>query len=99
SPLAQAEGGARRDAGLSSFPGIHPPLPGVLIQRVMEHDEHLSDRELGELARLADGTLRPGRRAAVEARVAASPRLRALAEEQRQAIALVRGAGGEAPAG
>jgi hypothetical protein len=47
---------------------------------------HLSDEELADLARLADGTLAPERRAEVEARVAASPELaRAM---QTQAVAL-----------
>jgi hypothetical protein len=49
------------------------------------HD-HLSDDELADLARLADGTLPPERRAEVEARVAESPELsRAL---QTQAVAI-----------
>ena len=65
----------------------------------MEHEEQLTDRELAELARLADGSLPARRREAVEARVAASLRLRALVDEQRRALALVRGAGGQAPAG
>jgi hypothetical protein len=65
----------------------------------MADEVHLSERELGELARLADGTLPERRRAEVQARVDASPQLRALVEEQRRALALVRGAGGEAPVG
>jgi hypothetical protein len=66
---------------------------------VEQHDEPLTKRERADLARLADGTLPPRRRARVEARVAASPRLQALVDEQRRALALVRNAGGEAPAG
>src|SRR5439155_1447659 len=66
----------------------------------MEHqDEPLTKRDRADLARLADGTLPPRRRARVEARVAASPRLQSLLDEQRRALALVRDAGGEVPAG
>lgn len=48
----------------------------------------LSERELAELAALADGTLRADRRPEVEARVAASPELQELLERQRQSLAL-----------
>jgi hypothetical protein len=59
----------------------------------------LSDRELAELAALADGTLPAERRRSVEARVAASPELRALVEQQRLALAATRAAAREpAPA-
>jgi hypothetical protein len=47
----------------------------------------LSDRELAELAALADGTLPPERREAVEAWVAASPQLQELLDRQRRAVA------------
>jgi Anti-sigma-K factor rskA len=50
------------------------------------------DRANAELAALADGTLAADRRAALEARVAASPELADQLGEQRQAIALVRNA-------
>ena len=58
-------------------------------------------REIAELAALADGTLAPARRAALEARVAASAELADLLAEQQRALALTRsaGAGVEAPAG
>jgi anti-sigma factor RsiW len=46
----------------------------------------LSEAELAELAALADGTLPPERRPAVEARVAASPELQELLERQRRAF-------------
>jgi anti-sigma factor RsiW len=54
-----------------------------------------------ELAALADGSLPPERRAAVEALVARSPELAARLEEQKHAAAAIRGAGAtvEAPAG
>jgi Anti-sigma-K factor rskA, C-terminal len=57
--------------------------------------------ELSELAALADGSLAPDRRAALEARVAESPELAALLAEQERAVALTRSAveGVEAPAG
>jgi anti-sigma factor RsiW len=48
----------------------------------------LSDRELAELAALADGTLPADRRPEVEARVAASPELQELLERQRRSLAL-----------
>jgi len=59
------------------------------------------DREIAELAALADGTLAPERRAALEARVAASSELTDRLAEQRTAVALARSAANEveAPAG
>jgi anti-sigma factor RsiW len=55
--------------------------------------------EPAELAALADGSLPPERRAALEASVAASPELADRLDEQRRAVALVRGAaaGTDAP--
>jgi hypothetical protein len=50
----------------------------------------LSERELAELCALADGTLPAERRAAVEARVAASPELQRLVERQRQAVTAIQ---------
>jgi anti-sigma factor RsiW len=50
----------------------------------------LSEREMAELAALADGTLAPERRAEVEARVAASPELQELLERQRRSVAATR---------
>jgi hypothetical protein len=57
----------------------------------------LTEEEIGELAALADGSLPATRHAAVEARVAASPRLRALLAEQRRAVAAIRGRNEFAP--
>lgn len=54
-----------------------------------------SEAELAELGALADGTLPPERRAAVEARVAASPELQELLERQRRALAATRALAGE----
>lgn len=58
------------------------------------------DRELAELAALADGSLAPERRPALEARIAASPELAERLAEQERAVALARNATGgvEAPA-
>jgi hypothetical protein len=58
-------------------------------------------REIAELAALADGTLAPERRAALEARVAASSELTDRLAEQQHAVALARSAANEveAPAG
>jgi hypothetical protein len=56
-----------------------------------------SEGDLADLAALADGSLAPERRGEVEARVAASPELRALLERQRRAVAAVRAAAVPAP--
>jgi anti-sigma factor RsiW len=50
----------------------------------------LTDDELADLARLADGTLPADRRAEVEARVAASPQLSAIVERQGAALHALR---------
>jgi len=65
--------------------------------RSEESDVH----ETAELAALADGSVAPERRAALEARVAASPALAGRLAEQERAVALLRGAADEvdAPAG
>jgi hypothetical protein len=47
----------------------------------------LSGLEAAELSALADGTIDPARRAAVEARIAGSPELRALYERERGVVA------------
>lgn len=51
------------------------------------------ERELAELSALADNSLDPARRAEAEARIAASPQLRALYERERQVVQLLRDAG------
>src|SRR4051794_41742622 len=51
----------------------------------------LSDAELADLARLADGTLPAERRPDVEARVAASPRLASIVERQGAALQALHG--------
>ena len=55
-------------------------------------------RELAELAALADGSLTPERRAALEARVASSPELAGELAEQERALALTRSAAAEVEA-
>ena len=57
-----------------------------------------NDEELAELAALADGSLAPERRAALEARVAASPELAAQLAEQQRAVALAQSAAAEVEA-
>jgi anti-sigma factor RsiW len=49
--------------------------------------------ELAELSALADGTLDPARRDAVEARIAASPELRRLYERERRVVGMLRDEG------
>jgi hypothetical protein len=56
------------------------------------------DQEIVELAALADGSLAPERRAALEARVAASSELAELLAEQERAISLARHAAAEVEA-
>jgi hypothetical protein len=65
----------------------------------MESTPALNERQLADLAALADESLAPERRAEVEARIQADPELRALVDEQRRAVDLVRtaGAGARAP--
>ncbi len=64
-------------------------------------EDEAGDQEIADLASLADGSLGPERRAALEARVEASAELADLLAEQRRAIALTRNAAAavEAPAG
>jgi anti-sigma factor RsiW len=57
-----------------------------------------ADLEVAELAALADGSLEPERRAALEARVAASPELADRLAEQRQAVTLMRSVAAEVEA-
>ena len=59
-----------------------------MYEPVSDMDSQLSERELAELAALADGTLPADRRPEVEARVAASPELQELLERQRQSLTL-----------
>ena len=60
--------------------------------------EENGDQELAELAALADGSLSPERRNAVEARVAESADLAGRLAEQQRAVALTRAAAAEVEA-
>jgi len=64
-------------------------------------EDERGDHDLAELAALADGSLRPERRDALEGRVASSPELVELLAEQERALTLTRNAAREveAPAG
>ncbi len=61
-------------------------------------EDEAGGQEIAELAALADGSLAPDRRAALEARVAASPELADRLAEQRRAVALARSAAVEVEA-
>src|SRR3954467_11222744 len=63
-----------------------------------EITDGVSDEELADLARLADGTLPAERRAQVEARVAASPELTQIAGRQAAAPGTTQKAGRQAAA-
>ena len=67
------------------------------LMRRRREDEN-GGQEIAELAALADGSLAPERRAALEARVAASPELADRLAEQQRAFALVRSAADEVEA-
>jgi anti-sigma factor RsiW len=61
--------------------------------------QHLSPAQLAELSALADGSLEPARREAVETWIASSPELRELYERERTAVGVLQHATGErAPA-
>lgn len=62
------------------------------------HRDEAGSPEIAELAALADGSLSPDRRAALEARVAASPELADRLAEQQRAVALTRSAAAEVEA-
>ncbi len=64
----------------------------------MKPTPSMNERTLADLAALADGSLAPERRAEVQARVEADPELRALVDEQRRAVDLVRTAAADARA-
>jgi Anti-sigma-K factor rskA len=70
---------------------------GAVALRRLREDE-AGRREIAELAALADDTLAPERRAALEAEVAASPELADRLAEQQRAVALARSAAAEVEA-
>ena len=71
------------------------------FRRPKELSDEPAQLELAQLAALADGSLDPWAGTALRARVAGSPELAALLDEQRRSLALVRGASASvaAPAG
>jgi hypothetical protein len=79
------------------------PCPGfavtvsVAMMRRRRHED-LAAADITELAALADGSLAPERRAALEARVAASSELADRLAEQEQAVMLARSAAAEVEA-
>src|SRR5439155_6165272 len=72
----------------------------VAVSMRRRREDKAGGHELAELAALADGSLAPERRAALEARVAASSELTDRLAEQQRGVALARSAadGVEAPA-
>ena len=70
----------------------------VAVRTRRNRQDEPGGREIAELAALADGSLAPARRAALEARVAASPELADRLAEQERAVALARSAAAEVEA-
>ncbi len=72
----------------------------MVVSMRRRREDEAGGQETAELAALADGSLAPERRAALEAQVAASSELADRLAEQEQAVALARSAvaGVEAPA-
>src|SRR5215216_4121479 len=66
------------------------------MRRSRQDDD--GSREIAELAALADGSLAPERREALEARIAASPELAQRLAEQERAVALARNAAADVEA-
>jgi len=73
----------------------------VAVPMRRRREDELGDQEIAELAALADGSLAPERRAALEARVGASSELADRLAEQQRAVAFARNAAEEvdAPSG
>jgi Anti-sigma-K factor rskA, C-terminal len=68
------------------------------VVSLRRHRGENGDQEIAELAALADGSIAPERRVALEARVAASSDLAERLAEQQRAIALTQSAAGEVEA-
>src|SRR6188472_3493246 len=84
--------GRKESSGYGSFP------VGVTLGDAVSLRRREADEEVFELAALADGSLAPDRRAALEAQVAASPELAEQLAEQQRAVALAQGAAAEVDA-
>ena len=78
------------------FREFRATVPHAVLRR--RRQDESGGQELAELAALADGSVSPERRAALEARVAASPELAELLAEQQRAVALARSAVAEVEA-
>src|SRR6266496_1597096 len=92
--IAGPKRGPRRyEASLRSF-GVTFPFAVPMRRRPDEGN----GQEIVELAALADGSLAPERRAALEARVSASSELAERLAEQQRAVALARSAAAEVEA-
>ena len=70
----------------------------IRIAKMRRRNREKPSHELAQLAALADGSLAPERRAALEARVAASPELRGQLDDQLRAVQLMRSAATEVEA-
>jgi anti-sigma factor RsiW len=68
---------------------IFPPDSRTEQMATSADDPKLTLKDIADLSALADGSLDPARRASVEARIAASPRLSALYERERRVVAAV----------
>src|SRR6266576_2659658 len=84
------EGAARRLRALVTF--------GAAMWMRSRRENEAGGREIADLAALADGSLAPERRAALEARVAASSEFSDRLAEQQRAVALARSAANEVEA-
>jgi hypothetical protein len=87
-----------RDSGV--WPGHRPAavtFRAAVAMRRRRRDE-AGGQEVVELAALADGSIAPERRAALEARVASSPELAERLAEQQRAVALAQNAAAEVEA-
>src|SRR5215216_7687888 len=96
-PFPGIAGGEKRPSfhGSSQRSSWHPRAAGVTFRVAVSMRRRPRDEPAGdvaELAALADGSLAPERRAALEARVAASSELADRLAEQQRAVAFARNA-------